>query len=202
MHVRYTYGNRHRVGLPYSLDKAPLSNALMNLKGSVVNSEELLRKSLAQMSAPKENLESSLVRKEVHEVTNRKGLRDVTNLQTASEKPKKKAIVQKPTEPLPTIAELPSILSSPLIVNNGKPVINRTPPSERVVTQLQPVMKPERNSVVKPEKKPAMSKKKLKRKQSEVKPFAAPRGLATVDELKFVVRPEDIGNKIWVRRSG
>lgn len=193
MHVRYTYGNRHRVGLPYSLDKAPLSNALMNLKGSVVNSEELLRKSLAQMSAPKENLESSLVRKEVHEVTNRKGLRDVTNLQTASGKPKKKAIVQKPTEPLPSIAELPSILSSPLIVNNGKIVINRTPPIERVVTQQQPVMKPE--------KKPAMSKKKLKRKQSEVKPFAAPRGLAAVDELKFVVRPEDIGNKIWVRRS-
>lgn len=189
MHPRYTYGNRNRVGLPYTLGKAPLSNTLMNLKGSVVNSEELLRRSLAQISGPKENVAVT----KTASPSERKGLRDVTNLSSANLKVLKKA-VPKPLEPLSSIVELPSILSSPLIISDGRPVINRTPPSERVMLSQQPLVKP----LVKPAK--SKKKRKTQRKQSK-KAEPSPKGLSKVEELKFVVRPEDIGNKIWIRRS-
>lgn len=189
MHPRYTYGNRNRVGLPYSLQKAPLSNTLISLKGSVVNSEELLRRSLAQVSVPKENADGP----KAANLSERKGLRDVTNLPSTSLKVPKKA-VPKPLEPLPAIVELPSILSSPLIISGGRPVINRTPPSERVLLSQLPVKKP----LEKPVK--SMKKRKNLSKQSK-KIDPSSRGLAKVEELKFVVRPEDIGNKIWIRRS-
>lgn len=226
------------------LENVPLNDTLLGLKDSLVNSERELRKSLGApfIGSPeitqeeKENiLEKSKKAKEARQ-SRRKPLQDISNHQRA-----------EPAGNETENPDLPSILSSPLILSKGQPVLKRTPPSKRVkkmidmsilsdkdkvpnmpapkkidwksktgkipVIESQSPVSDGNNKKVNPTKKimtcnkkkrPTSPKKNGRKAQEKTsgkgKAIEKTEMPVAPSDISFVVRPEDIGSNIWVKR--
>ncbi len=103
--VKFTYSLKSGKYNPkkyFDIENVPLNDQLQSLKGSLMATENELRKSLGGINVKEKKSEAT-----------RKALADITNL-------KKSSPVKAKNE------EGPSIQSSPLIVKRGKPVFKRS----------------------------------------------------------------------------
>lgn len=116
--MKYTYGKRPRLNDPDSLK---LSSRVAGLKASIVQGEDELRRRLTGLDTVAAKVPKSAKAELKPESRKRPALRDLTNVQ--SQELEKKEFGSQLSHPP---SDLPSILSSPLKIEKGIPVIRRS----------------------------------------------------------------------------
>lgn len=238
MLLKFTYASRFKNPPRHlDMDNVPLNDAFATLKSSLQSNELELRKSLGRAyEVEKEPKGAPLQpsKEPLGSVTNalqakRRPLGDITNApRAAALKDAKGAVASQgragnPEEP----ADLPSILSSPLIITNGKPVLtpNRASvlskqmgkPKNQAVSKGRPKNqratkeKAKKAAIVKAGKPPAepRASKKLTQQETprvvqEVHTVQAKRPVLRQNpHLTIIIQPEDVCGSgiIWVRRK-